>query len=115
MTANRTPRVLTLLINEKKKIAKITNVITGSSQSISTCCGSARKLKDGSWTVNWGGKADSERKTIMNSVSSTILENGIETRILIRPENVFAYRVIPYELNDNLVELFRKDLIGRNR
>jgi hypothetical protein len=114
-TANRTPRVLTLLINEKKKIAKITNVITGSSQSISTCCGSARKLKDGSWTVNWGGKADSERKKIMNSVSSTILENGIETRILIRPENVFAYRVIPYELNDNLVELFRKDLIGRNR
>ena len=74
--------------------AKITQVITGSSQSISSCCGTARELEDGAWLINWGGKLDQQRGTFANGVSSTVLPNGVASRILVRPTNVFSYRVI---------------------
>jgi hypothetical protein len=93
--------------------AKITHVITGSNQSISSCCGAARPLKDGAWLVNWGGKLDQQRGTFANGVSSTVLPNGVATRILVRPRNVFSYRVIPYYLTNNQISLFRNDLINR--
>ena len=112
-TANRNPRVLTLSIDEKNMSAKISRVITGSSQSISSCCGTARQLKDGAWLVNWGGKLDQQRGTFANGVSSTVLPNGVATRILVRPTNVFAYRVIPYYLGREQLNMFRNDLINR--
>ena len=112
-TANRNPRVLTFNIDEKNKKAKITHVITGSSQSISSCCGTARELKDGAWLVNWGGKVDQQRGTFANGVSSTVLPNGVATRILVRPTNVFSYRVIPYYLTNDQINIFRNDLINR--
>ena len=112
-TANRNPRVLVLRIDEKNMKAKISRVITGSSQSISTCCGSARQLKDGAWLVNWGGKVDQQRSTLANGVSSTTLPSGVETRILARPRNVFSYRVIPYYLTSDQINMFRNDLINR--
>ena len=112
-TANRNPRVLTFNIDEKNKKAKITHVITGSSQSISSCCGTARELKDGAWLVNWGGKLDQQRGTFANGVSSTVLPNGVATRILVRPTNVFSYRVIPYYLTNDQINIFRNDLINR--
>ena len=112
-TANRNPRVLVLRIDEKNMKAKISRVITGSSQSISTCCGSARQLKDGAWLVNWGGKVDQQRSTLANGVSSTTLPSGVETRILARPRNVFSYRVIPYHLTSDQINMFRNDLINR--
>jgi hypothetical protein len=112
-TANRNPRVLVLRIDEKNMKAKISRVITGSSQSISTCCGSARQLKDGAWLVNWGGKVDQQRSTLANGVSSTTLASGVETRILVRPRNVFSYRVIPYYLTSDQINMFRNDLINR--
>jgi len=112
-TSNRNPRVLTLSIDEKNMKAKITQVVTGSSQSISSCCGTARELKDGAWLVNWGGKLDQQRGTFANGVSSTVLPNGVATRILVRPTNVFSYRVIPYYLTSNQVNIFRNDLINR--
>jgi hypothetical protein len=112
-TANRNPRVLTLRIDEKNMTAKISRVITGSSQSISTCCGTARQLKDGAWLVNWGGKLDQQRGTFANGVSSTVLPNGVATRILVRPTNVFSYRVIPYNLTREQINMFRNDLINR--
>ena len=112
-TANRNPRVLTFKIDEEKMTAKLTQVITGSSQSISSCCGTARALKDGAWLVNWGGKLDQQRGTFANGVSSTILPNGVATRILVRPTNVFSYRVIPYYLTSEQLNLFRNDLINR--
>lgn len=113
-TANRNPRVLVFKINEKENTATITKVITGSSQSTSYCCGSARELKDGSWLINWGGKFDPARGTLANGVSSTVLPNGVATRILVRPMNVFSYRVIPYYLRNEQISLFRQDLINRN-
>jgi hypothetical protein len=112
-TANRNPRVLTFSIDEKNMKAKITHVITGSSQSISSCCGAARPLKDGAWLVNWGGKLDQQRGTFANGVSSTVLPNGVATRILVRPTNVFSYRVIPYYLTNDQLSMFRNDLINR--
>ena len=112
-TSNRNPRVLTLSIDEKNMKAKITHVVTGSSQSISSCCGTARELKDGAWLVNWGGKLDQQRGTFANGVSSTVLPNGVATRILVRPTNVFSYRVIPYYLTSDQVNIFRNDLINR--
>jgi hypothetical protein len=112
-TSNRNPRVLTLSIDEKNMKAKITQVVTGSSQSISSCCGTARELKDGAWLVNWGGKLDQQRGTFANGVSSTVLPNGVATRILVRPTNVFSYRVIPYYLTSDQVKIFRNDLINR--
>jgi hypothetical protein len=112
-TANRNPRVLVLRIDEKNMKAKISRVITGSSQSISTCCGSARQLKDGAWLVNWGGKVDQQRSTLANGVSSTTLASGVGTRILVRPRNVFSYRVIPYYLTSDQINMFRNDLINR--
>jgi hypothetical protein len=112
-TANRNPRVLNFSIDEKNKKAKITHVITGSSQSISSCCGTARQLKDGAWLVNWGGKQDQQRGTFANGVSSTVLPNGVATRILVRPTNVFSYRVVPYYLTNNQLSIFRNDLINR--
>ncbi len=112
-TSNRNPRVLTLKIDEKNMKAKISSVITGSSQSISSCCGTARQLKDGAWLVNWGGKLDQQRGTFANGVSSTVLPNGVATRILVRPTNVFSYRVIPYYLSRDQINMFRNDLINR--
>ena len=113
-TANRNPRVLIFHIDERNKKATIEQVITGSSQSISTCCGSARQLKDGAWMINWGGKFDAISGGFANGVSSTVLENGVATRILLRPANVFSYRVIPYYLTKEQINLFRQDLINRN-
>lgn len=112
-TANRNPRVLVFDIDEVKKEATIEQVVTGSSQSISTCCGSARQLQDGSWMVNWGGKFDALSGGFANGVSSTVLPNGVATRILVRPANVFSYRVIPYYLNKEQIDLFRKDVVNR--
>jgi len=112
-TANRNPRVIVFKIDEKNKKATITKVITGSSQTISSCCGTARILKDGSWMINWGGKLDLQTGGFANSVSSTVLDNGVATRILVRPANVFSYRVIPYYLSKEQVNLFRKDLVQR--
>ena len=109
-TSNRNPRVLTFKIDEKNMKAKITQVITGSSQSISSCCGTARELEDGAWLINWGGKLDQQRGTFANGVSSTVLPNGVASRILVRPTNVFSYRVIPYYFSKPQIELFRKDL-----
>jgi hypothetical protein len=94
--------------------AEIIKVVTGSSQSTSYCCGSARELNDGSWLINWGGKLDQSRGTLANGVSSTVLPNGVATRIMVRPANVFAYRVIPYYLQKNQLELFRQDLVNRD-
>ena len=113
-TGNRNPRVLVFRIDEKNMKAEITKVITGSSQSTSYCCGSARELNDGSWLINWGGKFDQSRGTLANGVSSTVLPTGVATRIMVRPANVFAYRVIPYYLKPNQINLFRQDLINRN-
>ena len=113
-TGNRNPRVLVFKIDEKKMEAEITRVVTGSSQSTSYCCGSARELNDGSWLINWGGKFDQARATLANGVSSTVLPTGVATRIMVRPSNVFAYRVIPYYLNNEQLNLFRQDLINRN-
>lgn len=113
-TANRNPRVLVFKINENDKTATITKVITGSSQSTSYCCGSARELKDGAWLINWGGKFDQARGVLANGVSSTVLPNGVATRIMVRPMNVFSYRVIPYYLTNEQLNLFRHDLINRN-
>ncbi|MFM1825422.1 MAG: hypothetical protein RLZZ37_57 [Actinomycetota bacterium] len=113
-TGNRNPRVLVFKIDEKKMEAEITKVVTGSSQSTSYCCGSARELEDGSWLINWGGKFDQSRATLANGVSSTVLPTGVATRIMVRPANVFAYRVIPYYLNNEQLDLFRQDLINRN-
>ena len=114
-TGNRNPRVLVFKIDEKNMTAKITKVITGSSQSYSYCCGSARELKDGSWLINWGGKFDQSRNTLANGVSSTVLPSGVATRIMVRPANTFAYRVIPYYLDNQQLNLFRQDLINRNK
>ena len=113
-TVNRNPRVLVFKVNEKDKTATITKVITGSSQSTSYCCGSARELKDGAWLINWGGKFDQARGVLANGVSSTVLPNGVATRIMVRPMNVFSYRVIPYYLANQQLNLFRQDLINRN-
>ena len=113
-TANRNPRVLVFHIDEKNKKAKIEQVITGSSQSISSCCGSARELKDGAWLINWGGKFDALSGGFANGVSSTVLKNGVATRILLRPANVFSYRVVPYYLTNEQINLFRNDLINRD-
>ena len=109
-TANRNPRVLVFKIDEKNKSATIVKVITGSSQSISSCCGTARELEDGAWMVNWGGKFDAQTGGFANGVSSTVLPNGVATRILLRPANVFSYRVIPYYLSNEQINLFRNDL-----
>ena len=72
--------------------AKITHLITDSSQSISSCCGTARQLIDGAWLVNWGGKLDQQRGIFAKGVSSSVLPNGVTTRILVRATNVFSYR-----------------------
>lgn len=114
-TGNRNPRVLVFSIDEKNMTAEITKVITGSSQSSSYCCGSARELKDGSWLINWGGKFDQSRGTLANGVSSTVLPTGVATRIMVRPANVFAYRTIPYYLKNSQLDLFRQDLTNRNK
>ena len=114
-TANRNPRVLVFKIDEKNKKATITKVITGSSQTISSCCGTARILRDGSWMINWGGKLDLQTGGFANGVSSTVLDNGVATRILVRPANVFSYRVIPYYLTSEAINLFREDLVNRNK
>ncbi len=65
--------------------------------------------------INWGGKFDPSRNTLANGVSSTVLPSGVATRIMVRPDNVFAYRVIPYYLNNEQLNLFRQDLINRNK
>jgi hypothetical protein len=112
-TGNRNPRVLVFKIDEESMQAEISKVVTGSSQSLSYCCGSARELDDGSWLINWGGKLDQSRGTLANGVSSTVLPSGVATRIMVRPSNVFSYRVIPYYLNREQLNMFRNDLINR--
>ena len=102
-------------IDEKNRTAVINQVVTGSSQSTSYCCGSARKLHDGAWLINWGGKFDQSRATLANGVSSTVLPSGVATRILVRPMNVFSYRVIPYYLNNEQLNRFREDLATREK
>ena len=81
--------------------AKITHVVTGSSQSISSCCGTARELKDGAWLVNWGGKLDQQRGTFAYGISSTGLSNRVTTRILFRPTTAFSYPLMPYFLTND--------------
>jgi hypothetical protein len=50
---------------------------------------------------------------LANGVSSTVLPSGVATRIMVRPSNVFSYRVIPYYLNREQLNMFRNDLINR--
>jgi hypothetical protein len=38
------------------------------------------------------------------------LPNGVATRILVRPTNMFSSRVIPYDLTSDQVNTFRNDL-----
>ncbi len=64
------------------------------------------------WLVNWGEKLDQQRGTFAKGVSSTVLPNGVATRILVRSANVFC-RVIPYNLTSDKVNIFRNDLINR--
>jgi hypothetical protein len=110
-TANRNPRVLVFEINETEKTAKISKVITSSSMNTSFCCGSARELSDGSWMINYGGRLSGG--SLVNSISATILNSGVETHVLTRPDNEFSYRAIPYYLTREQIDIFRNDLINR--
>jgi hypothetical protein len=48
-------------------------------------------------------------------VISTINDKNVETNILMNPLGVINYRAIPYELTVNEIELFREDMVNREK
>jgi len=111
--ANRNPRIIELKLDEKNYKAKVISSYASTFQDQSNCCGSARKLSDDKWLVNWGG--DFRFGLDVPSVISTINDKNVETNILMNPLGVINYRAIPYELTDKEIELFREDMVTRKK
>ncbi len=111
--ANRNPRIIELKIDEKNYKAKVISSYASTFQDQSNCCGSARKLSNNKWLVSWGG--DFRFGLDVPSVISTINNKNVETNILMNPLGVINYRAIPYELTDNEIQLFKKDMITRKK
>jgi hypothetical protein len=109
--ANRNPKVLEFKIEEAKLEAEIIRIYASTFQDRSNCCGSARKLNNGEWLVNWGGDFRFNGK--IPSVISTINEANLESNILLNPLGVINYRAVPYQLTNDQLNLFKQDLISR--
>jgi hypothetical protein len=109
--ANRNPKVLEFKINEAKLEAEVIRIYASTFQDRSNCCGSARRLKNGEWLVNWGGDFRFNGK--IPSVISTINEQNLESNILTNPLGVINYRAVPYELNNQQLNLFKQDMKTR--
>jgi hypothetical protein len=52
--ANATPRAVRYRIDEQARTATLLQSITDPAVRGSHCCGSARRLEDGSWLIDWG-------------------------------------------------------------
>jgi hypothetical protein len=52
--ANEKPRAVRYRINERARTATLLSSITEREVPVSTCCGSARRLQNGSWLIDWG-------------------------------------------------------------
>ena len=109
--ANRNPKVLEFKINEDKLEAEIIRIYASTFQDKSNCCGSARRLENGEWLVNWGGDFRFSGK--IPSVISTINDANLESNILINPLGLINYRAVPNYLNSEQLDLFKQDLKNR--
>jgi len=109
--ANRNPKVLEFKINETKLEAEVIRIYASTFQDRSNCCGSARRLNNGEWLVNWGGDFRFNGK--IPSVISTINDANLESNILTNPLGVINYRAVPYELNNEQLNLFKQDMKNR--
>ena len=111
--ANRNPRIIELKLDEKNFKAEVISSYASTFQDQSNCCGSARKLPDENWLVSWGG--DFRFGLDVPSVISTINHKNVETNILMNPLGVINYRAIPYDLTEYEIELFKQDLVLREK
>jgi hypothetical protein len=74
--SNRQPRALRYAINAKKGTATLLESITDPEVSSSNCCGSARRLGNGDWLIDWGlnrpigGYTPDGRRTFLLSFDS---------------------------------------------
>lgn len=109
--ANRNPRVVELKIDESKLQAEVLSIYASTFQDKSNCCGSAREIPNNKWLVNWGG--DFRFGLKIPSVISTINDKNIESNILMNPMGVINYRAVPYELNNEQLNLFKQDMKDR--
>ena len=63
--------------------------------------------------MSWGG--DFRFGLDVPSVISTINHKNVETNILMNPLGVINYRAIPYDLTEYEIELFKQDLVLREK
>lgn len=86
--ANRPPFVVRYQINTSSRTAQVVEEFTDPRVTFSGCCGSARRLLNGHWVVDWGANAlltefDS------NHLPALTIENLVG--------GVFSYRAVPVE------------------
>ncbi|MCB0858609.1 MAG: aryl-sulfate sulfotransferase [Solirubrobacterales bacterium] len=66
----RAPRVVSYRINQGAGTATLVSSFRDRQVPISTCCGSAEKLPNGQWLVNWGGLGNIRKPGIKNLVGA---------------------------------------------
>jgi hypothetical protein len=82
---NRRPRVLRFRINSQARTATLVQVINGPTDTLSSCCGSARMLSGGDWVIDWGATG------IMDERAAT----GALLLRLIFASPYYSYRAVP--------------------
>jgi len=82
--ANRKPRAVRYRINRRRGTATLLNSITDPIVSKSNCCGSARRLPNRDWLIDWG----------KNKPIAGYQPNGKRTFLLTFDSN-FSYRAEP--------------------
>jgi arylsulfotransferase ASST len=89
--ANHTPRAVRYRINGKERTATLLESISDPAVPASTCCGSARRLANGSWLIDWG------RNPLKHGLSNGIggyKPNGART-FLLSFDSTASYRAEP--------------------
>jgi hypothetical protein len=81
---NRPPRAVRYALNLESKTATLAEQVTDPAITISGCCGSARKLSEGDWVINWG----------LNPIFGEYAPNG-QPVVSFNFGDFFAYRVNP--------------------
>lgn len=66
----RPPRVVSYRVDEEAGTATLVSSFRDRKVPLSTCCGSAEKLPDGEWLINWGGLGDIRAPGIKNLVGA---------------------------------------------
>ena len=84
---DRAPRAVRYVLDTTARTATLLEQLTDPRAPVSTCCGSARRLSDGHWVMNWG----------FNRAITELAADGSPVLTLTFTGSVFSYRTQPLE------------------